>query len=428
MSKKVFLIMLISLITVGTLFSAQVEIRAAWWGDTGRHALYNEIVDIFEVKNPDIKVIREPTSWLDYWDKLTVQTAGKRAPDFMGMHLQFAADYVRRGVLEPLDKYIEEGIIDVSKFSQTALDSGTVDGTIYMIPKGLTAQSIFVNISALQELGIEPPDFDWTWNDVERIGLEVRKELDTRGEKNKWFMNDHSGAYVVFRYWVRQRGTQDLYTMDGDIAYTAEDVATWFSMWNNFRIKGIIPDPPTVTEYAQSTLEDSLFARQRIFATNVPANQFKLYVNALKGKELELVRNPSLEGGLPGEFMEGSHWAISAYSSPEKKEAAAKLINFWLNDPDSIELFRLDEGVPANREMAEYLLTLLDEVDQKIVEFVNRVSEIASIPITFMPAGATEVNSLFEQIAERVRFGVLTPEEAGEQMVNEAQKILDRYK
>ena len=233
MSKKVFLIMLISLITVGTLFSAQVEIRAAWWGDTGRHALYNEIVDIFEVKNPDIKVIREPTSWLDYWDKLTVQTAGKRAPDFMGMHLQFAADYVRRGVLEPLDKYIEEGIIDVSKFSQTALDSGTVDGTIYMIPKGLTAQSIFVNISALQELGIEPPDFDWTWNDVERIGLEVRKELDTRGEKNKWFMNDHSGAYVVFRYWVRQRGTQDLYTMDGDIAYTAEDVATWLSMWNN---------------------------------------------------------------------------------------------------------------------------------------------------------------------------------------------------
>ena len=54
----------------------EVTIRWAWWGDTTRHEKYNKIADLFEEKNPGVKVAREPNSWTDYWDKLSVQVAG----------------------------------------------------------------------------------------------------------------------------------------------------------------------------------------------------------------------------------------------------------------------------------------------------------------------------------------------------------------
>jgi len=432
MSKRNFVLLVAvvlstMLVCLGGSVFAKVEIRAAWWGDTGRHELYNKIIDIFESKNPDIKVLREPTSWLDYWDKLTVQSAGGRAPDFMGMHLQFAADYLRRGIIEPLEQFVEKGIIDISDHVEGAIATGKVDGILYMVPMGITTQTILINNSILEELGVEAPNFDWTWNDVKTIGLKVRGAFDEKGEKDKWFIADSSGAYQVFRYWVRQRGREDLYTADGNIAYIAEDVATWFAMWNDLRKSGIIPDAATVTEYARATLEDNLFARRRVVGMGIPINQYRLYLNAMPETDLLPVRLPSLVDGLPGELVEGAHFAISAKTTPEKKVAAAKLINFWVNDPDSIRLFRLDQGVPSNRKMAEFLMTIMDEVDQKVIEYVNKTSAIAR-PTTFPPAGATEVNSLFEQIAEKVRFEQLTPEEAGEQLISQAQEILNRYK
>ena len=433
MSKKVLVSLMVVMLSAvmmfstGVAFAEQVEIRAAWWGDTGRHALYNQICDVFESKYPDIKVIREPSSWTDYWAKLTVQSAGGRAPDFIGMHPFFASDYVQRGVVEPLDDYIKDNVIDISKFSQSAVLSGTVNDIVYMIPMGITIDTFFVNDSFLKELGVATPEFDWTWDDFKTTGLEVRKALDAKGEKNKWFMDDISGIYEIFRVWVRQRGRVDLYTTEGEIAYEEGDVVSWFAMWNDFRENGIIPDAATTTEYTDSTLEDSLFGRRKTAARRMPINQYKLHCAALPDDEIIILRHPSKPDGEIGEFIYGAFFAVSAHSTPEKKLAAAKLIDFWVNDPDSIELFRLDQGVPANTEMADFLMTIVDEQEKAILTYANELMPIAR-PIIFAPAGATEVDSLFKQIAEKVRFGQLTPEEAGTQLISQAQDILNKHK
>ncbi len=408
--------------TNGSTTNQSVEIRAAWWGDTKRHELYNQIIDRFEEANPGIKVVREPVSWNDYWDKLTVQSASGEAPDFMGMHPQFASDYVGRGVIEPLDSYVNDGTIDLSNFSQAAIDSGKVNDTIYMVSMGLTSASMFVNTSFLKDLGIDAPSFDWTWDDLKSIGFEVRKALDAKGQKDVWFAGDGSGAYQFFRYWARQRGG-DLYTTDGDLDYDEEDLITWFKMWNDLRENGIVPDAATTTEYAKATLEDSLFAKKKIAATSVPANQYKLYCNAVPDSEIIIIRHPAMKDGQIGEYIEGAHFAISSKTTPEKKVAAAKLLNFWVNSESSMEIYRLDQGVPANTKMAEFITPLLDDQDKVIVDYVNKISVIAR-STTFPPAGASEIDSLFQTIAESVRFNQKTPEDAAAELISEAKNIL----
>src|SRR5690625_3019519 len=48
-------------------------IRFAWWGNDERHNLTQEVIELFEEKNPDISVKTEFTSWDSYWDRLTTQ-------------------------------------------------------------------------------------------------------------------------------------------------------------------------------------------------------------------------------------------------------------------------------------------------------------------------------------------------------------------
>jgi len=127
---------------------AKVQIRAAYWGDTKRFDLYDAIIKEFEKAFPNVTVVREPVSWNDYWDKLSVQVAGGNAPDFLCMHPQYAADYIPRGVCEVLDPYIANGTLSFNGWAQSAIDTGKFNGKIYMVPMGITFSSVVVNTGA----------------------------------------------------------------------------------------------------------------------------------------------------------------------------------------------------------------------------------------------------------------------------------------
>jgi multiple sugar transport system substrate-binding protein len=416
------LLMLVLLTPMLTaLADGTVEIRAAWWGDTKRHDLYNQIVAEFMKANPDIKVVTEPVSWNDYWDKLSVQVAGGNAPDFIGMHPQYASDYIGRDMVEPLDQYIKDGVISTDGWAQGTINTGVVNGTNYMMAMGVTFTSVFVNDGLFTELGIEKPAFDWTYDDMKTIGLAVRAALDAAGKTNVWLMNDMSTNINSFRYFVRQNG-RELYDAEGNINFTAEDVEKWFTMWKDFRDSGIIPDAATATEYFNATLEDSTFSRDMVLLTQVPINQLKLYRTTFPNKTVSAIRIPSLAGGKVGEFPEGAHFAIYAKASPEKKLAAAKLINFWLNSKEALALFGLDQGVPGNLNLKDAYMANLDANQLDILDFVNKLSEIAT-PTIYPPTGASEIDALFKTIGEAVQFDAKTPADAAKEMYDQAVAI-----
>lgn len=142
---------------------------------------------------------------------------------------------------------------------------------------------------------------------------------------------------------------------------------------------------------------------------------------------LSCARNPVGNDGSRGEYIEGAHFAIASSSSDEKKQAAAKLMDFFVNTKESMELFKMEQGVPANSDMAEYIKGLLDETMTIEIDFVNSVMEVAGQG-TYAPVGATEIDTAFKGIAEAVRFGEMTPAQAAESFMAEAQAIIDKSK
>jgi multiple sugar transport system substrate-binding protein len=403
----------------------KVEIRASWWGDTVRHELYSKIIGEFEKVNPGITVVREPVTWADYWDKMSVQVAGGNAPDFICMHPNFANDYISRGTCEPLDDYIKNGTLSVNNWAQSTVETGRFDGKIYMLAMGVTFTSSYINLGVFKELGVTPPSFDWTWDDVKRIGVQVRQAFDRQGKRNQWMMTDRclypNGGY--FRYYVREFG-RDFYDREGNLAFTQQDMENYFTLYKELRDLGIVPDAATTMEYLDPPLEDTLLARDKALIHFDPVNKYWLYSTTFSDKELGIIRLPSNKNKVQsGEYPEGAHYAVYARTTPEKKLAAAKLINFWLNDPRSLVLYRLDQGVPANEKVVqETVVPALDKFMKASVDFVNTLAKVTT-PSPNPPSGHVQIGQEYLGVAQEVAYGVKTPAQGAKDFYELAKNI-----
>ncbi len=411
--------------TAGT--SAQTEIRFTWWGDTKRHEVYNSICDRFEAKNPDIKVIREFGSFQDYWDKLATQVAGGNAPDAFGMHPQYVSDYAGRNALADMQSYIDDGVIDISKMEPSVVDSGRVNDSLCMISQGVTFTNLIANKTMLDKYGISYPAYndDWTWAEFAEQAKAFAQKADEAGEE-AYMVNDFSSLFSAYRYMARQDGT-DQYTADGEIAFTEDSVANWFKYWTDLRDANAIPDGAMTTEDFGAPLEQKLFTQGKVAICKQPANQLHLYQAQMPDSELICLRNPTGNNGERGEYIEGAHFAISASSGEEKKLAAAKLINFFVNTEDSMELFKMEQGVPANGEMAAYIKGFLDDVLKLEIEYVEETMKVAGEG-TYAPIGAKSVDTAFRDAHASVAFGEMSPEEAAAAFIKEAQDIVAKNK
>ncbi|UHA59691.1 sugar ABC transporter substrate-binding protein [Metabacillus litoralis] len=396
----------------------QVEIRFSWWGDTKRNEVYNAIVDRFEEEHPNIKVKREFGGWTDYWDRLATQTAGGNAPDVVSMHQFYVSDYARRNALLNLNEYVDAGKINLENFPESTTNSGKVGDDLFMVAKGVTMSGWVYNTALFDKLGVEYPNMDWTWEDFQ----EKVKEIHKASNGEIWGSADMSGGQLQpnLRYFLRQKG-KDLFDDEGKIAFTKEDVIEWWTMWDNLRKEGAIPDAATSTEYEGAPLEQNLFVTGKTAIQQLPANQIYLYQQQFNEGEIQIVRMPHIDGGENGEYIEGAYLSITEKS--EHPEEAAMFIDFFVNAEKALELFKVEQGAPGSTEMQEFVKPLLDPAQQRAVEFIQKTVEYGE-PAPYAPLGVNEVEQAFKDNASAISFGQKTVAEAAEDFMNTAEGIL----
>jgi binding-protein-dependent transport system inner membrane component/extracellular solute-binding protein len=83
------------------------EITYMMWGSPEELAVWQKIVDEFQVANPQIKVNVDVSDWESYWSKLRTLFAGGTPPDVFAMDAPLYPDWQSRGVLLNLQPYID---------------------------------------------------------------------------------------------------------------------------------------------------------------------------------------------------------------------------------------------------------------------------------------------------------------------------------
>jgi multiple sugar transport system substrate-binding protein len=390
-----------------------VSIRFFWWGSDERAKLTEQAIAAFEKKFPDVDVKGEYIEWGEYWDRLATATSAGDMPDVLMQEERFLREYASRGALMDLSE--QEDIIDTSNLDPLVLDTGRVEDGLYALASGVNAFGVLANPKMFQDLGVQiPDDSKWTWEDYIKTAVALTKASGGKIYGTTDYGVDEAGLKIF----ARQHG-ESFYTDDGEVDLSPQTVAQWWEYSVQLRDQGGTP-PADVTVEAQQTSgpEASLLGTKKAAMSWFWSNQLGAAAEAV-GNELVMLRPPG-----ETQFQERGHFlkpamAYAISSQTEQPEAAARFVNFMLNDPAAIDVIGSDRGLPANLEQRERIMADLEADKVAEAEFITEVADEIENPLPTPPTGAGATVDLLTRINEEVLFDRLTPAQAAEQFISE---------
>lgn len=372
-----------------------VEFRIAWWGAETRNEQTVEIIENFEKRYPNLKIDVEYGPIDPYFTKLTTQATAGELPDVYMMDYSKISEFVHAGQMEPLNAYIEAGIIDLSGVDDSLISGGIVDGEMYGITTGINAPTFFYDPAVLEEAGLSLSQAP-TWGELSEVIKEVYEKTGYRA-----FINPYTSNLEIY---VRSIG-KTMYTDDGSgYGFSPEDLAAYLEIFYDLYESGALMSS---AEY-DGEVEVAASLRE---GTNLWLKGDG-YTNLLKtgeeesGKKLFMCCHPSADDAVvSGTYLKPVMlWGISATS--QNKELAAEFINYFVNDRYVYDVCGTDRGTPIDEEMREYMSTAADETGKRGFEFINFLSGgVATAISPPAPAAATEANTPIGELFEQLYYG-----------------------
>ena len=393
-----------------------VEIRFSWWGNAGRAELTNKAIAEFEAANPNIKVKPEYGDIGGYFDKLATQMAANDAPDVITMGGAYPAEYANRGALLDLSKV--SGSLDLSKIDQGALENGQVKGKQYGVSTGANALAIVVNPAVFSAAGVPlPDDNNWSWEDFARTAADItaKSPQGTYGTATV-LTHDSLDAFA------RQRG-ESLYTQDGQLGLGKETVQDYFDYSLKLSDSGAAPSASETVEKLNVSTEQTLMGMGKAGMMLTWSNSLTALSKA-SGADLKLLKLPG-EKPTPGIWLQSSQfYTISARS--KHTDAAAKLVNFLVNNQAAAKIIQSDRGIPGNADMRAAIQDLLTPQGKVEAEYINQIGKMDFAPTYIGPTGSTAVSEITARINTEVLFKRLTPAQAAEQWISESKAAIGK--
>ncbi|MBP1913374.1 multiple sugar transport system substrate-binding protein [Lederbergia galactosidilyticus] len=389
----------------------EVTLRIAWWGDQTRHDYTNEVIKLFEEKNPNVKVEAEYASWDDYWQKLAPQAAANELPDIIQMDLSYISQYAKNNQLADLNPFFGEQI-DTSNIADTIISGGEVGDGVYGFNLGVNALGFNYDPEMLKEIGVDAIPEDWTWDDY--------KEISAKAKDAGIYFDTGMKADVFFNYYLRTQGKR-LYAEDGSgLGYDDDQLFTdFFTMAKEQVDNGVTPTPDFLAQL--TGIEDDPVVKQEGVGVWQWSNQF-VGLQQVADRPMEIGPMPG-PGAKEGLFLKPSMF-FSVSENSKHKEAAAEFINFFINDEEANKLILGERGVPVSSEIKEALKSEVSEAQAQVFDYVEWAEENSTPMGAPDPAAAGQIIELLDSLSEQMNYGQISPKDAAKNFRQQAESIL----
>lgn len=137
----------------------------------GRLDTIQAAADKFMEENPKVNIKIETFSWNDFYTKWTTGLASGNVPDMSTALVGHVTEMINSDALVPLNDLIDD--IGRDKFSENALNEGTVDGNNYSISLYSHAMVMWVRKDLLEQNGLEVPK---TWDELYETAKQLTKD------------------------------------------------------------------------------------------------------------------------------------------------------------------------------------------------------------------------------------------------------------
>ena len=400
----------------------QIELRVAWWGSQNRHDRTIKAIELFEEAYPNIDVIYEFSGWDDHWTKMATQAAGGNLPDVMQQDYARLEEWVDRGLMMPLDDYVDDGTLNFADVSEGELAGGRVDGVLYAVNLGTNSQAVLIDLDAFAEAGIDVPAQDWSWEDLERISTELHDALGI------WGMGPSLNGE---QFW------KSLYLGHGEWSYNNEGTALGYEddqifidylhMLLRMQDAGVIPTrEEEVARWTGSGVEEKPVVTNEAAMDTLWSNQI-VAVQTAAGEDRNFMMHhlPRPVGGSPSNYVKPSQF-FSITSQANHPKEAAMFIDFVTNSLEANDVLFAERGVPISSVVRAHLKPQLDKAQLEMFDYMDRVVADSSPIRPPDPVGHADItnNIYFPQVVDPVLYGQLSPEEGVAILREQASLIL----
>lgn len=400
-----------------------VTIKITWWGGQSRHDYTQKLLDLYTESHPNVTFEAMPAGWDGYFDKLATQAASGSMPDIVQMDYLYISTYAKNNSLADLQPYMDDGTIDVSKIDENLLNSGKLDGKMVGLVLTSSYASMGYNPEVLQEAGAAEPDSNWTWENFVDICNTVKEKTGKYGSLAYGVVDDMN----LFKYWVRQHGT-DVFAEDNrSIGYADDQVyVDYINLWSGLIENGAVPNPD---EHAQ-ILALGQEAGPVVTGDAAIIFEWNNYASKMAGvnENLKMVTPPlANHEDSKGLWLKPGMFFSVAETSNVKKEAA-EFIDWFVNSKEANDIIMAERGTPVSSEIRDYMVSSgnLNAQQEDMFTAVDAALELCGETPAPDPVGISEVNEAFKNSAYEVFYGQTTAQDAAKKFREEANAILER--
>jgi multiple sugar transport system substrate-binding protein len=378
---------------------------------------------MFMKEHPNIKITYETSNWPDHWTKMATQAAGGNLPDIMQHDYARLEEWVSRGMIAPLDEFVEAGILDFSNVEEANLAGGKIDGKLYAINLGTNSMCWVLDVDAFEKAGIPLPPQNWTWDDFEKIALEFKEKLGI------WGLGNGVSNEQIWKVIYLSRG-EWAYSDDGkDLGYT-DDQPFIDHLARVVRLQeaGAIPDRATeVAEYDGQGVESQPIVPGKAAMGFMWSNQI-VAVWTAAGEDRNFVMTHVPRGTADGKatnYVKPSQF-FSITSQAKHPKEAAMFMDYFTNSVEANKVLMAERGVPISSVVAEGLKEMLTPSQLEMFEYMARVGKDNSpLPPPDPVKHAEFINGTYwPEAVEPVLFGQISPEEGAKRLRMLAPDVL----
>lgn len=356
------------------------NITFSWWGGDGRHTYTLEGVDVFEQLNNDIQVSCKYGIWNGYGKRQNIYMASNEAPDVMQINYSWLPEYSPDGD-EFYDIYELADYVDLSNFTDNELAYGEINGKLNAVSIAFNAETLYYNKDLYDKYNLPLPT---DWGDFFAAAQVMSKD-----NIYPIAMGDKAAFFFVLAYFEQTTGKAAC-DEQGNLVLTKNDIGYMLKFYRRLIDEKVMPP---VHQY-----DRNIFSQEKTAATMGWVSDVDRYCSALmeKGGNIVVGDYPRAEHSkrLGWYLKPASMYAIS--KNTKEPEAAARLLDFLLNNKEMALLQKTEKGIPISDSAFEVLEQegLLDDLavsannqimdNQKDLSKMNTVLEAENVYLSFI--------------------------------------------
>lgn len=397
--------------------SSDASLSLSWWGGDSRHEATMSAIDAFEA-NTGITVSYNYGAWTGWEDSMAAMFSTDTEPDVNQINWNWIYQYDANR-----DKFIDlntvSDTLDLTQVDQQYLDMCTVDDQLVAIPISMTGRICYWDKSTFDEAGIEVPT---TLAELEAAGETFKEKLGddyyplAMGEYDRMIFMVTYLESVYGKNWVE----------DGELQYDESQIQEGLEFIQRLEDEHVIPSLATIAgDGADSLDKDDKWINGEyagIYEWDSSASKYQAALS--EGREFVVGDEFTDMGEYQGGFTKVS-MAFAISTTCEDTEAAAQLLQFFLNDDEGTTILSTERGIPVSKAAYDNLESqgLLDET---VAEANSKVMAWNSYSIdpTFEASELKSTDGIYYDVFGGLSYGDYDAEEAAGILMDGVNEVL----